>query len=68
MSGQRSTVSDPALPAPLVDRFDVNIRVKGTLDEAQRARLEYIASRCPVHRTLKGTPEIHETVMVVPPY
>jgi uncharacterized OsmC-like protein len=39
--------------------------VKGPLDEEQRARLEYIAGRCPVRRTLTGTSEVHETVEIV---
>ena len=49
----------------LVDRFEVKIRVSGELDEEQRQRLAYIASRCPVKRTLEGSPQFVETVEVV---
>lgn len=35
-----------------LDRFTVTLGLSGNLDEAQRARLTEIASRCPVHRLL----------------
>jgi len=35
-----------------VDRFRVEIGLRGALEPEQRARLIEIASRCPVHRTL----------------
>lgn len=35
-----------------VDKFSREIRLRGDLDAAQRARLVEIANRCPVHRTL----------------
>lgn len=35
-----------------VDRFEREIRIEGTLDADQRARLLEIADKCPVHRTL----------------
>lgn len=37
-----------------VDEFQRTLRVRGKLDEQQRARLLEIANRCPVHRTLEG--------------
>jgi putative redox protein len=36
----------------LIDRIQVQLELIGPLDAAQRARLEEIAGRCPVHRTL----------------
>jgi putative redox protein len=36
------------------------VEIKGDLSEEQRARLQEIASRCPVHRTLEGPIEIHD--------
>jgi putative redox protein len=52
-------------PRQLVDRFDVKVKVSGPLSQEQRERLEYIAGRCPMHRTLEGTPEIRQTVEIV---
>jgi uncharacterized OsmC-like protein len=45
------------------DRFRVEVRLEGDLDEAQRARLFDIAGRCPVHRTLLASAEV-ETMLV----
>ena len=39
-----------------------HVTIKGDLDEAQRARLEQIAGRCPVHRTLRARPAIVTTL------
>ena len=36
----------------MLDRIERDIELQGDLDEAQRARLLEIASKCPVHRTL----------------
>ncbi len=36
----------------MLDRIDRDISLSGTLTEEQRARLLWIAERCPVHRTL----------------
>ena len=52
-------------PRQLVDRFDVKVKVSGPLSQEQRERLEYIAGRCPMHRTLEGTPEMRQTVEIV---
>jgi uncharacterized OsmC-like protein len=45
-----------------IDLIERRISLKGTLDEAQRARLLEIAEKCPVHRTLTGTIKIHDTL------
>jgi len=42
----------------LIQHFDVNIHIKGDLDEAQRNRLLEIAHKCPVHKSLKGDIQI----------
>lgn len=47
-----------AKDAPRADRLTRTIRIEGALDDAQRARLIDIASRCPVSRTLEGEVEI----------
>jgi len=39
-----------------------HVTIKGNLDEAQRARLEQIAGRCPVHRVLRARPAIVTTL------
>jgi putative redox protein len=49
-----------------LDRFVVEIRLFGDLTEEQRQRLAYIAGRCPVRRTLAGSPRFDETVTVSP--
>ncbi len=46
-----------------VDIFTRKIRIKGALDEIQRARFLEIANKCPVHRTLeKGSKVVTELV------
>lgn len=47
-------------PGQLLDRIERRVLLKGPLDEAQRQRLQEIAGRCPVHRTLSGN------VVIVP--
>ena len=42
-----------------LDRIERTLEVSGTLDGEQRERLLEIAERCPVHRTLTGTIEVH---------
>ena len=37
-----------------VDLIDVNIKVTGEMDEESRSKIEKIAERCPVHRTLQS--------------
>ena len=41
-----------------IERITRQLRLLGPLDDAQRARLEEIASKCPVHNTLTGQIEI----------
>jgi putative redox protein len=41
------------------------ILLEGDLDEAQRERIAYIATRCPVHRTLQEKPRIEDVVELV---
>ncbi|MGD8727708.1 MAG: OsmC family protein [Gemmatimonadales bacterium] len=39
--------------ASYIDQITSRIRIAGTFDDAQRKRLEQIAGRCPVHKTLE---------------
>ena len=48
-----------------LDRYSLDIRLIGSIDEEQRERLAYIATRCPVRKTLAGVPRFDETVTVV---
>ncbi len=48
-----------------LDRYSLDIRLIGDLDDEQRERLAYIATRCPVRKTLAGVPRFEETVTVV---
>ena len=43
-----------------VHRIERSVSFEGTLDEAQRARLQEIAHKCPVHRTLTSEVVITE--------
>jgi uncharacterized OsmC-like protein len=43
-----------------LDRIHVRIGVDGPLHEEQRARLEEIARKCPVHKTLTGELRVDE--------
>ena len=45
-----------------IDRIEREISLEGALDEAQRARLLEIASKCPVHRTLHSEVDIPTTL------
>lgn len=47
----------------IVERIEVELRVEGNLDEKQRERLAYIATRCPVHKTLASGPRIIHTMV-----
>jgi putative redox protein len=49
-----------------LERYSLDIRLIGEIDEEQRERLAQIATRCPVRRTLTGNPHFEETVTVVP--
>jgi putative redox protein len=46
-----------------IDRITLDIEVAGPLDEAQRARLLEIATRCPVHRTLHAEVKVASTLI-----
>lgn len=41
-------------PGTPLERIDVALSLRGPLDDAQRTRLNEIAHRCPVHRTLSA--------------
>jgi putative redox protein len=43
-------------------RFDVLVRVPASLSDEQAERIERIACKCPVHRTLMGEVEISDRV------
>ncbi len=45
-------------------RFELVIRLPSELDEDQRRRLEVIAAKCPVHRTLEGEVLFQERVEI----
>ncbi len=47
----------------LVERIEVRLRLEGDLDEQQRERLAYIATRCPVRKTLGAGPHVVDTVV-----
>jgi putative redox protein len=46
----------------MLDRIEVEIELRGDLDEEQRRRLLDIANRCPVHKTLTSEVDIHTTL------
>lgn len=45
------------------DLFEKTIVLEGALDEAQRARLLDIATRCPVHLTLERGADVHTSLV-----
>lgn len=46
-----------------IEKFTRVVRVEGDLTDEQRERILSIANRCPVHRTLEGTIEVHTTLV-----
>jgi len=46
-----------------VDRIDREIELAGNLTEEQKARLQTIAEKCPVHRTLTSRIEIRTSIL-----
>jgi putative redox protein len=46
-----------------VDRIDREIELAGNLSEEQKARLQAIAEKCPVHRTLMSRIEIRTSIL-----
>ena len=47
----------------LVDRMERHIVLKGPLDEDQRERLAVIASKCPVHKTIRAGANVVDEVV-----
>ena len=45
-----------------IDRIQTEVTVRGTFNDAQRTRLEQVAARCPVHKTLAKGVEIFDSV------
>jgi putative redox protein len=45
----------------MLDRIETEVKLGGTLDAEQRARLLEIGEKCPVHRTLKSDIDITAT-------
>ena len=45
----------------MIDKIEMTISLTGDLSEDQQRRLREIAGRCPVHRTLTCTTQIHTT-------
>ena len=45
-----------------IDELERHIVLRGDLDDQQRDKLAYIATRCPVHKTLTTPTHIHDTV------
>ncbi len=50
-----------------IDRIQSHVTIRGSFDEAQRARLTQVAQRCPVHKTLANGVQIFDTVAFEPP-
>lgn len=53
-------------PASRVDIVELQLTLRGDLSSEQRARLEEIAGRCPVHRTLTTETKIRTRLDPVP--
>ncbi|NNE26273.1 MAG: OsmC family protein [Saprospiraceae bacterium] len=45
-----------------LEQFEKVLELKGDLDDSQKQRLVEIANRCPVHRTLEGSPDFITTL------
>jgi putative redox protein len=50
-------------PTSRIDRITREITLSGPLDASQRQRLLEIAAKCPVHRTMMGTPSIVDVLV-----
>jgi putative redox protein len=44
----------------MIDHITSNVHIEGDFDDAQRERLAYIATRCPVHKTLTNRVHIED--------
>ncbi len=53
---------EAAGPSGKLPLIHSSVTVKGDLTQEQKARLEQIAGRCPVHRTLRARPAIVTTL------
>lgn len=56
--------ADAEMGSGLLDVIRRSIKLHGDLSEEQRERLAYIATRCPVHKTLKNDPQILDDVVL----
>ncbi len=45
-----------------IERIQSNVTIRGSFNDAQRVRLEQVAKRCPVHKTLVNGVHIVDTV------
>ena len=48
-----------------VEKITRRITVRGALTDEQKSKLLEIAAKCPVHRTISGTPVIEDSVEVI---
>ena len=62
LSHERIHAEDCEEEHGLVERINVRLEFEGDLSQEQRERLAYIATRCPVHKTLQAKSRIVETV------
>jgi uncharacterized membrane protein YphA (DoxX/SURF4 family) len=46
----------------MIERIETRVTLRGTFDDAQRARLAQVAERCPVHKTLANGVQIFDSV------
>ena len=49
-----------------IDRITSQVTIRGTFDDAQRARLTQVARRCPVHKTLANGVHLIDSVVFEP--
>ncbi|MEQ9441940.1 MAG: bifunctional alpha/beta hydrolase/OsmC family protein [Cyclobacteriaceae bacterium] len=49
-------------PSKKIDHIERIVEVKGELDEQQQQRLQQIADKCPVHKTLHAAVKVHTTL------
>ena len=59
LSHEKTHATDSLEGNQKIDLIEREIELEGNLDDVQRSRLIEIADRCPVHRTLHGTVEVH---------
>ena len=55
--------SDCEIKPAFVDRIDREIELAGNLGDEQKARLNTIAEKCPVHRTLTSRIDIRTSIL-----